>query len=214
MLKIIDELYFLNMLNVSKQEVMDKLSKIAPDCEFITSDQKKHFPGFYLGTLSFEKNINNILEIGTGVGSTTSLMAKLFPNSNIFTIDLPSQDKNYKKLAFRKHKFKAFEKNINYQNITFIETNSFFLPNINIANNFDLIYIDGGHCYPSVSWDIMFSYNKVKSGFILIHDYDSKVKVNDVKNTIDYIEPMIKEDIFLLPSNISEKNSKTVFIKK
>jgi len=160
------------------------------------------------------KAAKNILELGTGLGKTTAALSVLFPNATIYTIDIPKDDNDYKAFAWRgqcKENMEYFKKNISKDNIIFIEKNSFFLPFLKLPNTFDLIWIDGGHYYPTVAWDIMFSYNRLCSkGFMFMHDYGLKL---DVKPTVDYINNLIEEDIKFLPSKMTGSLS-TAWLRK
>jgi len=170
----------------------------------------------YFSTISYIlKNARNILEQGTGLGKTTAVLSALFPNAMIYTVDLPEDDDDYKEYAYRnrdKGNLENFKKNISKDNIVFIETNSFFLPSLKLPSKFDLIWVDGGHCYPVVAWDIMFSYNRLCSGgFLFMHDYGG-VKLN-VKPTIDYVNNRIEENVKFLPS-IMTGGSKIAWLRK
>lgn len=163
----------------------------------------------------------NILELGTGLGGSTIVLSSLFPATTIYTIDLPVHDKEYC-YSWRKIKvghIDTFNKNINRKNVVFIESNTFFLHSLNLPNCFGLIWVDGGHKFPSVAWDIMFAYGHLDAGgFMFMHDYslDSSTDLQ-VKNVIDYMTGRIKEKILLLPIcsklEVSQK-AKTVCIKK
>jgi len=177
-----------------------------------TKGQQLEIIYFTIISMAFD-NINNILEIGTGLGVITDILSILFQDAMIYTIDLPESDKDYQKLAIRKNKDIEFKKNIANKNIKFIEKNSFFLPSLDIPDSYDLIWVDGGHQYPAVAWDIMYSYNHLKpGGFIFMHDYGRKK--TDVKNVIDHIQTVIKEKINFLPFAMYDKKSKTCWLQK
>jgi len=76
-----------------------------------------------------KKSIMNILEIGTGVGNNVRILSKIFPKSNIYTVDIPDADPDYKKLSWRQteEKAKAYKDNISRDNIHLITTNSLLL---------------------------------------------------------------------------------------
>lgn len=121
-------------------------------------------------------SINNILEIGTYMGESTLLLSIIFPNSNITTIDLPDNDPIFLKTYGRwnpekREKVKVKQKqNIANPRIRFIPKNSFFLPN-SVDNKFDLIWIDGGHSYPDIAWDICNAYHLCNlGGWIMCDD--------------------------------------------
>jgi predicted O-methyltransferase YrrM len=146
-------------------------------------------------------NMKNILELGTGLGESTSVLSKLFPRAIIYTIDLPKSDKKHKKWRyFKPQGIERFNVNTNETNIKFIERDTFFLWIMELPSQFDLIFVDGGHWFPVVAWDIMYSYGHLApGGFMLMHDYTDKPNTTHVKNVIDYIEDLIEEDIYLLP---------------
>jgi len=163
----------------------------------------------------------NILELGTGLGQSTAVLSSLFPAANIYTIDLPEQDAEFKN-SWRKRKIKhieGFKKIIARGNINFIESNTFFLHSLNLPDKYELIWIDGGHTFPAVAWDTMYAYGHTAAGgFIFMHDYSIKPYPNlQVKNVVDYMTNRIEEKILLLPASsdlkISE-NAKTICIRK
>ena len=78
--------------------------------------------------------------------------------------DIPDSDPDYATVAWRKDAPKFFKDNISQDNIHFIASNSLFLPLIDLPKEFELIYIDGGHCHPVVGCDTMYSYNRLKKG--------------------------------------------------
>ena len=109
-----------------------------------------------------KNNIKTILEIGTYDGITSTLLAKLFPDSKIITIDLEDNNSlfletynrsNYEK---RNNFIKLRDQRISrYKNINFLKMNSLGMT-LNLLDNetFDLIWIDGAHGYPVVCSDI------------------------------------------------------------
>jgi predicted O-methyltransferase YrrM len=120
--------------------------------------------------------IRRILEIGTFDGETTSILSKLFPNSEIVTVDLPENDPilrssyaRHDDLKFRDFKIKQTA-NLEEKNIKALSVNSFFLPR-EVDGQFDLIWVDGGHLYPEIAWDLCNAYNFCSpNGFIMVDD--------------------------------------------
>ena len=160
------------------------------------------------------KNATNILEVGTGLGNITNLLAKLFPTAMIYTIDIPAHDKDYEELAWRNSEKNTmrFKININRDNIKYIERNSFFLPSMGLPQEFDFIYVDGGHRYPVVAWDIMFAYNSLRpEGFAFFHDYGPDLNVTP---TIEYIRDIIDEEIRLIYSNATSKHRDVAWLRR
>jgi predicted O-methyltransferase YrrM len=127
-------------------------------------------------SLSYLGSIDNILEIGTYDGETTRLLSNIFPSGNITTVDLPDDDPIFGASYQRndteiRRAFKDRQtRNLSNPRIRFLQTNSFFLPGI-LTEKFDLIWIDGGHLYPEIAWDICNAYSFCStSGWIMCDD--------------------------------------------
>ena len=159
--------------------------------------------------ISENKTIHNILELGTFDGLTTLIISKIFPNAKITTIDLPEDDpigidscqRNDER--YRGEFIEKQRKNTSADNITFIKKNSFFVPEI-VHKKFDLIWVDAGHLYPEVSWDICNSYHLCNENGWLMYDdvipnqnqhsaYDS----SDSYNILQYICSRMKNKMSL-----------------
>ena len=188
---------------------MQDYAKIIPTYDYDKKYNKKgfglHWAFFAMASLVL-KNVKNILEIGTGAGASTSVIARLFPESTVYTIDVPGFDPKYKDgwrgAERRWEDMPRFKENIAKDNIKFIESNSFFLPTLGLPKQFEFIFVDGDHAYPVVASDIMFSYNSlVDGGFLFIHDYGLVPEaINyDVSNVVDWMRQRIKERIFFFP---------------
>ncbi|MCX7184835.1 MAG: class I SAM-dependent methyltransferase [Nitrosospira sp.] len=120
--------------------------------------------------------IRRILEIGTFDGETTFILSKLFPTSEIVTVELPEDDPIFHSSYARDdvqtlNDFKTRQSaNLKADNIIHKGINSFFLPG-KIEGGFDLIWVDGGHLYPEVAWDICNAYHFCSpGGFIMVDD--------------------------------------------
>ncbi|MHA1491063.1 MAG: class I SAM-dependent methyltransferase [Promethearchaeota archaeon] len=209
---------FCNLFGTTLEQAESKLKQVVGiNYQYFKTKFTKgqSLEALYFTILSItEKDINNILELGTGKGIMTNILAKLFPNAKIYTIDLPQSDHEYYKLAQRREMtIDKFKKNINLPNIHFIERNSFYLPIMNLPDTFDLIWVDGGHNYPTVSWDLMYSYNRLKKkGFIFMHDYNRLG--TDVKHAIDALSEIVPEKINYLPFTFYDRNAKTCWFQK
>ena len=141
--------------------------------------------------LSLAYDIKNILEIGTFDGETAHIMSEIFPDGNITTLDLPDDDpilaSSYQRVD--PHRLKAFKeiqgKNVQHPRIEFVQANSFFAPKL-VDKKFDLIWIDGGHLYPEVAWDICNAYHLCNpDGWIMCDDVIPHMKgVRD-----EYVSP-------------------------
>ena len=128
-----------------------------------------------LSSISQNKNIKveNILEIGTYDGFNAFLLSNLFPNSKIYTIDLPEDDKDFVESYKRKDNLIKFvetiKRNLSLRNnIEFLPMNSIKL--IYHKKKYDLIWIDGAHGYPIVGIDIINALNLINDDGIIACD--------------------------------------------
>lgn len=169
------------------------------------------------------KKFPRILEIGTSNGFGTLLLSELFKSSEIITVDLPNDDPLTRGFYGRKKddKFEKYLKtqkeNTNASNVQLIKTNSFFLLD-KLKGPFDLIWIDGGHLYPDVAWDICNAWHlSKKGGYILIDDviptkrnHRTKLVSTDSSRVIDYISERANMHItyFLKRINAESESSK------
>ena len=128
-------------------------------------------------------NINKILEIGTHDGRCALILANLFPDASIMTIDLPANSDDFKDTYGRTDNYNSFvrkrENNISSnKNIIFEEMNSLKL--YDYQNKFDLIWVDGAHGYPIIACDIINSLRIINdNGFVLIDDAYKSVSKSD-----------------------------------
>ena len=104
-----------------------------------------------------DSNVHKILEIGTFNGETAKILSRLFPNSLITTIDLPSSELSKSTIYGYETKndimISKREKNLKLApNVNCKEMNSLEL--IHHESKYDLIWIDGDHSYPTVAIDI------------------------------------------------------------
>jgi len=116
---------------------------------------------------------------------------------------------------------KKRKKNLNSKNIKFIQSNSFFIPEL-VSNIFDLIWIDGDHLLPTIAWDICNAYHLCKKdGWIMFDDIikntktykDGKYGSGDAYRILNFLEnkKVINNTYFykrLKPSYL-DPNSKT-----
>jgi len=148
-------------------------------------------------SVSKKLNIKNILEIGTYDGFNAFVLSKLFKESIIDTIDLPSSNNdfiNYYGRVKTSKDFTTARDNLLKQNenINFLEMNSLKL--INHNKSYDMIWIDGNHVYPTVCIDIINSLNLLKDNGIIVCDdvhlnldnFISKKSLQMYKSTASY----------------------------
>ena len=127
----------------------------------------------------------NILEIGTYDGRCASILAVLFPESNITTIDLKDDDPIFIETYGRKADADKFirirDKRIGvHKNINFLKGNSLELTFSKDFESQDLIWVDGSHGYPTVTSDITNCLRILnEKGILMCDDVWRKTKNND-----------------------------------
>jgi len=150
-----------------------------------------------------------ILEIGTSRGDRTIVLSKLFPNSTVYTIDVGPKDPLWNQSWRSRHpdNIAICDSRLNCGNIKFIESNSFFLPGLELPEKFSFIYVDGDHTYPVVASDISFAYSHLrKGGFLFMHDYEVKRVCLDVSHAVNWMRKRIEEKVLEFPMVISNSN--------
>ena len=162
---------------LNREEGIKKLTLLKKDLDFKSRDSgmsSEHEVVFSSLSLSKNKSITDILEIGTFDGFNALLLSSLFPNSNIDTIDLSENDDDFINFYNRKDNISKFIQDRNIilsknKNINFFPLNSLKL--LNHKKKYDLIWIDGAHGYPMACIDIINSLHILKeNGLILCDD--------------------------------------------
>jgi predicted O-methyltransferase YrrM len=116
-----------------------------------------------------------ILEVGTFDGQFTALLSRLFPAAEITTVDLPESDPILRSTYKRNvdDAYRAFvarrDANLAAPNIIFRQFNSAFLLD-HVDGPFDLIWVDGGHLYPEVAWDLAVAHHLCREGGYVLCD--------------------------------------------
>lgn len=131
-----------------------------------------HYVLFYL--LIRKNDYKNFLEIGTFDAKFTHNLSKYF-NGSIVTIDLKSDSKEFLESYNRKSKEDFIGKRnqlLKSDKIIFEELDSFYLLDEYFnKQSFDLIWVDGDHKNPQVTFDIISSLKLLsKNGKLLIDD--------------------------------------------
>ena len=171
---------------------------------------------FALGQKFKNKKIN-ILEIGTYEGEFANFLSNVFPDGNIYTLELPLDDETFKKNYSRANEKKLDEhlklrnKNLSCDNIFFKEMDSLNLLSIFEEKKFDIIWIDGDHHAPQVQFDIFQAIKLSSLGTIILVDDIIKIKntskytSNASFDTIEYLgkKNYLKTEYFLKRTHFS-----------
>lgn len=197
--KIIEEVSKSNSL-----EILRKINKIIPERNF---HEYTHIL-YDLRTILGEKKIINYLEIGSYVGSSSSLILHHNFKSNIYCID--PLNLNPKHYNGRFSQEDTLNKNLKNNNIN----NNKIVIYKNLSNDknllnkikdlkIDILFIDGCHKYQSVINDFNNYKDKVnKGGFIVFDDYLDYQYSPEVKKAVDYILENFKIDEYEIIGSI------------
>lgn len=197
--------FFFEELGVSREKAMrlfeDVANQIATD---IKDADVMYRPAWCALKLSGFKP-ETILELGTYRGYSTVFMAMLWPQSKIYTVDLPPGDPLfYKWTPEPEHQIPQLTDG-SQKNIVIIQRNTMHLLQEDGLPGFDLIFIDAGHNFPTVAFDHFYSLHKLKPGGWLFSDdvtppFDPVNEVvKDIWKTIEFINARQKEQFrFLL----------------
>lgn len=137
-----------------------------------------------------EGDAARILELGTFDGAFTAILARLFPAAEITTIDLPESDPILRTSYDREEDdaYRAFvrkrDANVAAPNVRALAVNSVFLLD-HVDGPFDLVWVDAGHLYPEVAWDLANARHLCRPGGALLCD---DVLDEDGEST-DYVSP-------------------------
>lgn len=128
-----------------------------------------------LSLTDWGNNVRDILEIGTFRGKTTVILKALFPRAQIVTCDLPDDDpilaSSYRRddpATLAEYK-QMRDSRVNQDGIRFVQVNSFFLPQA-APGPYDLVWMDGGHLYPEVAWDMCNAWHMCRPGGLILCD--------------------------------------------
>ncbi len=204
-------------LNDKRDRIIEVLNDSLKSLGLDSYDEKngmysEHLVIFAALSASSSFRPNNILEIGTYNGKTSAILSRLFPNSNITTIDLKDDDPIFRSSYKRDNLEDFIERRnmiINQQdNINFIQANSLHLTFSKNLKNQDLIWVDGAHGYPIVTSDITNCIRLLnKGGVLMCDDVWKEIKLSDsLYSSIASFETI---------SSFDEANIlKTVYFKK
>lgn len=103
-----------------------------------------------------------ILEIGTGLGFSTSFLAQACPDAQIITLSVrPDESEHAKNIV---------QKNLGFKNVEFKAMESWKYYNVRENTEyFDFVFVDGDHA--KVQRDLVWYNDLHQDGLILFHDY-------------------------------------------
>lgn len=201
----IDEMFkpnIKNNLKIPQEETFIKTFSIP--VSYGVGGMTTDYESWILASLS--KKAKNIFEFGTCSGKTTFLFGmNSVPEANIFTITLDPNDvgelknqPNDNKTAARNIKNESIYNQFMFsgheveKKIKVIFQDSRNLDIKNFENQFDLIFIDGGHTYSCIKSDTEKALQMIrKNGIILWHDYANSKRSS--KDVYKYLEEISKK---------------------
>ena len=217
-----NNIFLLKKLNFNIDQIKESLRKNGSN-DFYSNNLSWHnhlFAGF-----AQTKWEINVLEIGTYKGIFTKFLGQIFIKSKIYTCDLKLNSPDFINSYDRDNKLylnkflNERKQNLKFKNIFFFELNSFYLLSKFKNKKFDLIWIDGDHLNPQVTFDIFQCIHLLKkNGTICIDDIVAKENFfkkdyisNESYKTLVYLKnkKIIKFD--LLVKRMSYRN---LFVKK
>lgn len=184
--KLLKSLFWNPMQDLRYNE--DIFAKLEFNVEGIKSELANNNMDYFNDNISWQHHIflglklknpkekMNILEIGTFDGNFTNFLSNNFSASNIFSIDLPQDDKIFltsydrDNAVYLKEFLLKRDKNISNNNITFLPSDSISLIEKFEKNFFDMIFVDGDHLNPQVTIDIFTSTLLLKKEGVLVCD--------------------------------------------
>ena len=96
-----------NSLNFDRGESLQKLIDLKKNINYPVREMSSEHEIIF-SAIASKKKVNKILEIGTFDGWNSYLLSKLFPSSQIVTLDLDEKDKNFSKFYNRQDKLNDF----------------------------------------------------------------------------------------------------------
>ena len=181
-----------SILGLSYDDAIAKLNRICLNRFGVTYTENngmwsEHLV-FFAALATSQLAISNILEIGTFKGETTRILADLFPNSQVDSIDLSHDEiRSIGTYAYAAHELpNSTEMPLNVKLKT---QNSLKL--IGETLEYDLIWVDGNHKSPYVQIDIACAIRLIKdNGFVLCDDVylkTSRIEKDSGTESIDTI---------------------------
>lgn len=138
-----------------------------------------HYAVFAAIARQRSERVSRILEIGTSSGHFAAFLAKMYPDAEVVTIDLPSDDRRFFNAtvtdrtidtsALRGHVAARDAVLASHPNVAFRAMNSLELC-LRGEPEFDLIWVDGDHTFPVVAIDITNALRLTRPGGLIVCD--------------------------------------------
>lgn len=200
--------FFFDGLNVAREAVEKRYAVAAAKADVIPGPLDSIHRLAFAALAESGFTPQTILELGTSHADTTIILAELFPDAIIYTVELPDDDPIYDTTHPSHDRRNARAARLDaYTNIRQLRINTLWLMSQDLPG-FDLIWLDAGHHFPEVAWDHSFCIQKLNPGGWLFTDDvmrdDSKVarrepSHRDVWNVLSYLDARLPGDFkFLL----------------
>ena len=158
--------FFFEDLNVSREEAEKEFSRVNAILN-LNPGKRTSCHRFCFAALAVSGfKPKTILELGTSFGATTAFLSTIFPESTVYTFDLPPDDpllEQFHPIDIRNNRNDLHKNRLDAKNIVQIQKNSIHLLGEDLPK-FDLIWLDGGHFYPEVAWDHFYCMHRLNSG--------------------------------------------------
>ena len=183
-------------IKLNRSKGLNLLSFLLKKNPFLDSDMNSEHSIIFCSLSLSTYKLKNILEIGTYDAKNAFLLSEIFPKSRIDTYDLKDNNDNFRSSYGRDddNKLRNFINDRNRllkkkNNISFYQADSLNL-SIN-KKKYDLIWIDGAHCFPHVAIDIANSIRLInKNGIIMCDDVIIDAAKYDQYNSKDCLKTL------------------------
>ena len=166
--------------------------------EHLTSRIDQHLI-FAAISLSPIFDIKSIYEIGTCAGNCCRVLALMFPDAQIKTLDLPSNPDGTNAIRILSKFKNVTMENYDSKLLSFREKHSYY----------DCIFVDGCHENPEAVSDIAWGCRRVNQ-VIVFHDVG--IGAPDVISSLKKLDNIISEEIFIIDSESKSANIGVIIV--
>lgn len=169
----------MHLINKSPKEIVSIIRKDNPEIDAVlalSNSVKQHYKGtimdyqaacLYALVKPYNNSDTRILEIGTGLGFSTSFLSQACPQSEIITLSVRPDESEHAKNIIRN--------NLGFKNVEFVIAKSWEYAETNIEL-YNVIFVDGDHA--KVQKDLVFWEQLNEGGLMLFHDYCPEYAAN------------------------------------